>query len=136
MINRPIYRYGELSGSITQSKEIGIQVSFQDKGVFKSTYTTLQQTKNQLINYILTNPGERLFDPYFGSGVRALLFEPNTELEVVEDKLKEGIQNYVQNITVNSVNATSKNNEVYINVNYTILNQTDDLTIAIETPNE
>jgi phage baseplate assembly protein W len=132
MAVRPIYRYNELSGSNAIKKEIGIQVQFQDSGVFKSTYTTKQQVKNQLINYILTNPGERFFNPSFGSGIKALLFEQTNDLTQLEEQISIGISNNVENIRVNSVNATQNNNEIYININYTINNQTDELTLALD----
>ena len=132
MAIRPIYRYNELSGSNAIKKEIGIQVQFQDSGVFKSTYTTKQQVKNQLINYILTNPGERFFNPSFGSGIKALLFEQTNDLTQLEEQISLGISNNVENIRVNSVSATQNNNEIYINVNYTINNQNDELTLALD----
>ena len=132
MAIRPIYRYNELSGSNAIKKEIGIQVQFQDSGVFKSTYTTKQQVKNQLINYILTNPGERFFNPFFGSGIKALLFEQTNDLTQLEEQISLGISNNVENIRVNSVSATQNNNEIYINVNYTINNQNDELTLALD----
>jgi phage baseplate assembly protein W len=132
MAVRPIYRYNELSGSNAIKKEIGIQVQFQDSGIFKSTYTTKQQVKNQLINYILTNPGERFFNPSFGSGIKALLFEQTNDLTQLEEQISTGISNNVENIRVNSVNATQNNNEIYININYTINNQTDELTLALD----
>jgi phage baseplate assembly protein W len=133
MAVRPIYRYNDVTSNATIKKEIGVGVQFVENGVFTSTITTASQTKNQLINYLLTNPGERFFNPGFGSGIRALLFEPNTDLEVLTDTLKEGIERYVQNIIVNNVLATSENNTVYLNINYSINNQADELNIALTT---
>ena len=133
MAVRPIHRYNDVTSNATIKKEIGVGVQFVENGVFTSTITTASQTKNQLINYLLTNPGERFFDPGFGSGIRALLFEPNTDLEVLTDTLKEGIERYVQNIIVNNVLATSENNTVYLNINYSINNQADELNIALTT---
>jgi phage baseplate assembly protein W len=132
MAIRPIYRYNELSGSNAIKREIGIQIQFQDSGVFKSTYTTKEVTKNQLINYILTNPGERFFNPSFGSGIKSLLFEQTNDLTQLEEQISLGISNNVENIRVNSVSATQNNNEIYINVNYTINNQNDELTLALD----
>jgi phage baseplate assembly protein W len=135
MTVRPIYRYEDVVKNTTK-REIGIGIQFIENGVFTSTYTTTSQTKNQLINYILTNPGERLFDPGFGSGIRSLLFEPNTNLDTISDNLKEGIEAYVQNIIVNNVSAVSDdNNVVYIQISYTINNQSDELTLALNTTN-
>lgn len=135
MTVRPIYRYEDVVKNTTK-REIGIGIQFIENGVFTSTYTTTSQTKNQLINYILTNPGEKFFDPGFGSGIRLLLFEPNTDLDIIADNLKAGIEAYVQNIIVNNVNAVSDdNNIIYIQISYSINNQSDELTLALNTTN-
>ena len=38
-------------------------------------FTTREQTKANLLNYLLTNKGERVFNPLFGGDLRNLLFE-------------------------------------------------------------
>jgi phage baseplate assembly protein W len=132
MLTRPLYRYNEITGSNkTVSRELGISVQFLENGVFKSTYTTAEVTKNQLLNYILTNPGERFFNPNFGSGVRQLLFENIADLTSLEEQLAEGINRNVQNIRVYSVIATQQNNSIYINIDYSINNINDQLTVEI-----
>ena len=136
MLTRPLYRYNEITGSNkTVSRELGISVQFLENGVFKSTYTTTEVTKNQLLNYILTNPGERFFNPNFGSGVRQLLFENVADLTSLEEQLAEWINRNVQNIRVYSVIATQQNNSIYINIDYSINNINDQLTVEI-TSNE
>jgi phage baseplate assembly protein W len=83
----------------------------------------------------LTNPGERFFNPNFGSGVRQLLFENVADLTSLEEQLAEGINRNVQNIRVYSVIATQQNNSIYINIDYSINNINDQLTVEI-TSNE
>jgi phage baseplate assembly protein W len=134
MSNRPVYSYNDISPNATKQREIGISVQFQPNSVFISTYTTKQQVKNQLINYILTNPGERLFQPYFGSGIKNLLFQQEVDLEGLEETLQQNIENYVQNIIVNSVNITTnttRTNAINININYSINNITDELNVEL-----
>jgi membrane-bound lytic murein transglycosylase D len=65
MTVRPIYRYNDVTSNTTIKKEIGVGVQFIENGIFTSTLTTTSQIKNQLINYILTNPGEIFFNPKF-----------------------------------------------------------------------
>ena len=47
---------------------IGVPFPFNAEGVFYSTYTTKEQVKSNLLNVLLTEPGERLFNPLFGVG--------------------------------------------------------------------
>jgi phage baseplate assembly protein W len=131
---RNIYQYSDLTQNSSLKREIGVGVQFIENGIFTSTYTTKDQTKNQLVNYILTNPGEVLFNPTYGSGIRLILFEPNIDLDSLAENLKEGISNNVQNIVVKNVSANSDgNNNVLISINYSINNQNDDLNIALTT---
>jgi phage baseplate assembly protein W len=132
MSTRPLYRYNEITGSNkTVNRELGISVQFLQNGVFKSTYTTTEVTKNQLINYILTNPGERFFNPNYGSGIRQYLFENIDNLESIEEKLAQGITQNVQNIRVIEVRAIQNNNSLFITVDYSINNINDQLTVEL-----
>ena len=71
-------------------KAVGFSLPFNGPAVFNPTFTTREQTKSNLINYLLTNLGERVFNPNFGANLRALLFE--NILDRTTDELKERIQ--------------------------------------------
>jgi hypothetical protein len=150
LVNRPVYSYKNNLPVTNDQRSIGIGVFFRNTPtgilnplgtnyntvnqlqVFTSTFTTTEQTKSQLINYILTNPGERFFDPTFGSGIRNLLFEQNVDFDNLEDSLKEKIENNVQNIRVQSVDIVGgDSNQVNIQINYSISNIQDTLTINL-----
>ena len=82
-------------------KAIGVSIPFSAKAVFNSTYTTKDQIKSNLINYFLTNKGERIMQPNFGSNLRAFVFEqldkvlktvkPEVWMEIV-DKLVKNVE--------------------------------------------
>ena len=46
------------------STAIGVNIPFSAQNVFTSVYTTKEQTKYNLINFLLTDKGERPFSPY------------------------------------------------------------------------
>jgi phage baseplate assembly protein W len=54
---------------------IGVSLPFNVPQVFTQTYTTQEQIKSNIINYILTDRGERVFNPTFGSNIRTSVFE-------------------------------------------------------------
>ena len=58
-----------------KSAAVGVDLPFNAPGVFRSNFTTKQAIKNNLINYFLTNPGERPLNPNFGGGLRSFIFE-------------------------------------------------------------
>ena len=54
---------------------IGVTLPFDGTAVFNPSYATKVQIKSNLLNLILTNPGERFMNPKFGIGIRKFLFE-------------------------------------------------------------
>ena len=59
----------------TERKAVGFGFPMNGPAVFVPTFTTREQTKSNLINYLLTNKGERVFNPNYGANLRAQVFE-------------------------------------------------------------
>ena len=75
------------------SRAVGFGFPLDGDAVFIPTYTTREQIKANLVNYLLTNKGERVFRPLFGADLRSLLFEQI--LDVTTEELKSTIQNNI-----------------------------------------
>ena len=107
---------------------IGVAIPFNVDDVFRSTYTTVDQVKSNIINYLLTNTGERVLNPNFGSNLRAYLFEGITEanLRALEIKLTNDIQNYFPNVTINQLTFTPsyEENDISLDFNLSVYNGT------------
>lgn len=58
---------------LTPSVAVGYGFPLDGDAVFIPTFTTREQLKANLVNYLLTNRGERLFRPDFGGDLRNLL---------------------------------------------------------------
>ena len=61
---------------------IGVVFPFNGNAIFNSSYTTQDQAKSNLINVLLTEPGERIMEPNFGVGLKRLLFESNLSMTI------------------------------------------------------
>jgi phage baseplate assembly protein W len=136
MLNRPLYPVNPQS--IGQPRGIGISVLFNNgNNIFNTTTTTKEQVKSNLINYILTNKGERFYDPTFGGDLRASLFEQDISFDSVAARLETEILAYVPKIVIRniSVETDSDSNLVNIIINYTIFNEDDNLVINVSTNN-
>jgi hypothetical protein len=68
----------ENTGSLDYQLAIGVSLPFNAGGVFTSTYTSTDQIRADLINFILTNKGERPMTNY-GSDLRKYLFSEITD---------------------------------------------------------
>ena len=94
--------------------------------------SSIQQS---LKNLILTNLGERLFQPYIGSNVLATLFE-NNSIETLSE-LEFYIQNAIDNSEprVNLLDVSVKNSsvteqEIVINIVYNTINNPEPTTFT------
>lgn len=72
---------------LRNSVGVGVNLPFTGKAVFNTTYTTREAIKANLINYFLTNKGERYLNPSFGSDIRLLLFDNITPEKISNLKL-------------------------------------------------
>ena len=76
---------------LNPDRAIGFDLPMNGNAVFTPNYQTRDAIKNNLINFFLTNPGERPANPEFGGGLRAFIFSQLEEDSM--DYLKEDIQN-------------------------------------------
>ena len=74
---------------------VGVSLPFNDPEVFTSTYTTKEQLKSNMLNVLLTEPGERVYKPNFGVGLRNYLFENFTDIESLESRIQNQVDRYV-----------------------------------------
>jgi len=117
---------------------IGVNIPFNEGGVFTPNYTTKEAIKNNLINYFLTNPGERPGNPTYGGGLRNFIFTniDSENLDFLKDDINEKLKIQFPNILVYSVIVTGNfdNNEVQVAIKYAVQNTsiTDDLTLSFE----
>jgi len=134
MLKRPTYTLNPQD--IGQKRGIGISVLFNNgTNVFNQTFTTKDQVKSNLINYILTNKGERLFNPTFGGDLRASLFNPDSSFDGVAASLEQEIYAYVPNIIIRNIAIKKFSDENIVNIilDYSINNQDDNLVINVST---
>ena len=97
---------------------VGVSIPFSSNSVFTQTFTTAEQTKSNLINYLLTNKGERVLNPNYGGNLRALLFEQisNTTLEGIQIKLSNDLQSKFPYVNVKQLVITPIENINTINI--------------------
>jgi phage baseplate assembly protein W len=103
---------------------VGISIPFNGTPVFNSTYTTKEQIKSNLINFFLTNRGERLFNPNFGANIRKFLFEQIDDVPLGElnELISNSLDIYFPTIIVNELKLIpdTNNNTLYISLSYSI----------------
>jgi len=105
---------------------IGVDLPFSGPIAFTPNYQTKDAIKNNLINYLLTNPGERVENPLFGAGLRQYIFSQisNSNLEFIQEDLQEKIKSNFPDISLKSVEVLQSinSNTIQVNINYSIPN--------------
>ena len=100
-----------------------------------NTLTNNAAVARAVKNLILTNKGERPYQPMLGSDVTAQLFELNDGL--VEGNLEENIQEVIRNYEPRAelmtvfVNANEDQHTVVVDVTFRVVNQVDPVTINV-----
>jgi phage baseplate assembly protein W len=105
---------------------IGVNIPFNEGGVFTPNYQTAQAIKNNLINYFLTNPGERPGNPTFGGGLRRFIFTQinSDNLDFLREDVQQKIATEFPLVNVQELNVISNpdNNEVTVQIYYNVIN--------------
>ena len=105
---------------------IGVNIPFNEGGVFTPNYTTAEAIKSSLINYFLTNPGERPGNPTFGGGLRSFIFEQleSNNLDFLREDVAQKVASVFPNIEVEELNVSEApgNNTVTVQIFYSITN--------------
>ncbi len=120
---------------LNKSAAVGVDLPLNANNVFRSNYTTAAATKNNLINYFLTNPGERPLNPSFGAGLRAFIFEQiaTENLDFLQRDIESKLKIFFTNININNLEILRQedNNTITIFLTYNIkrTNITDTIEI-------
>jgi phage baseplate assembly protein W len=99
-------------------RAIGVDLPFNAPAVFKSNYLTRNAIKNNIINFFSTDQGERVFNPFFGSGLQRVLFENSTNLteNFIQKLVGDELNQYFPFVGVQQINVKVNNDENSINI--------------------
>lgn len=110
---------------VGQRVAIGVSIPFNQPQVFTQTYTTSDQIKSNIINFILTSKGERVLNPNFGTNIKQQLFETlsPTTTDSISSLLKEELKLNFPSVLINEILVTPQydSNSIFITINYSIL---------------
>jgi|TARA_R110001592_G_scaffold7161_6_gene40346 phage baseplate assembly protein W len=105
------------------SRAVGFGFPLNGDAVFVPTYFTRDQIKANMVNYLLTNKGERVFRPQFGADLRNLLFENilDSTTEDLKSTIQSDINIFFPNVEVKEIKFNNQPDEN--TVNFTLIYQ-------------
>ena len=128
-----VREYIQINPRVKTNKALGIIFPFNVEGVFPLSYTTKEQVKSNLLNVLLTEPGERVFKPNFGVGLRSYLFENSNDLSLLKDRINNQINRNIAGIELLDVSLLKApdSHEIKIAISYSVLANQELDTIQI-----
>lgn len=94
-------------------------------GFFPTTSRLREQASSNLKNLLLTNKGERVGQPDFGSNIPNILFEPITDNigNLIEESVNEAVSQWLPYISIQNVfvNTPEDNpNSILVQIEFTV----------------
>jgi phage baseplate assembly protein W len=123
---------------VVDRKAVGFSLPLNGPSVFNPTYTTRDQLKSNLINYLLTNTGERVFNPYFGANLRNLVFENivDSTTDELQSRIQNDISNHFPQVEIEEIqfNNIPDRNEINFTLTYNVVSfgVTDEINILLQ----
>ena len=117
---------------INKNVSIGVAFPLDEVNMFKGTQTLKEQVKANLINLLLTQPGERINEPNFGVGLKHYLFEQYVDIDSLNTLINEQINIYIPEISLMDTIVDFLDDEhlLFIKIIYSI--NSDNTTDAIQ----
>ena len=95
---------GVIENDLNEDTFIGLELplTHTQNGFFNRTKTALEQARSNIKNLLLTNKGERLGNPTFGTNLLSLVFsQENTDLEArVEEEIRAAMSEFLPFINI------------------------------------
>ncbi len=90
---------------------------------FAMTKNSLQQSRHNLRNLLLTYPGERVGNPEFGSRLREVCFEQHDENlpSKIEDVIIESVNKFLPYINIIDIETLTEENQpekIFVSINF------------------
>tara|TARA_R110002020_G_scaffold374126_1_gene585535 strand:+ start:183 stop:590 length:408 start_codon:yes stop_codon:yes gene_type:complete len=117
---------------LNKNVTIGVAFPLDEKNMFSGTETIGEQIKANLLNLLLTYPGERINLPQYGVGVKNLLFEQNLDLEQLKEKIQTQINIYIPSIKLQDIETSLSEDRHTVSISLTYIYLLDNSSDSIQ----
>tara|TARA_R100000008_G_C3533391_1_gene140588 strand:- start:59 stop:478 length:420 start_codon:yes stop_codon:yes gene_type:complete len=120
-----------------------LPLTYTSNGFFNRTKTALEQAKSNIKNLLLTNKGERLGNPTFGTNLLSVVFtQENTDLESrVEEEIRAAMGEWLPFINIVNIETNFSDDNMstaIVNLRFSLnvdLTAEEDLALDLSTYN-
>ena len=124
---------------------IGLKIPIRlgNTGYFEQTFTSIDEAKSNIYNLLLTQKGERIMQPNFGTSIHRLLFNQidSNIANDLESEIRNAIEVWIPyitlvNIEVNISDDNKENNKIEVKLEFGLtrdLNQSEEIVLSFAT---
>jgi len=109
-------------------RAIRVALPFNGPACFKSTYTTSEAVKANLIDWFLTNRGERPLNPTYGGNLRQYIFDQISQgtLTDIESDVRSQLARVFPTVNVQRLDVLAQpdSNLITVQIYYNVVNTT------------
>jgi len=126
---------------LNENSYVGIGFPFNNIGIFRQTFTTLESTKANLLNFFLTNSGDRYMHVEFGAGFRDRIFEVMNEGidEDIREVISYGITEYFPGVQIDQLDITPQydRNTIIVQMKFSLTStgESDSIDLSVSNYN-
>lgn len=111
---------------------LALPIRPDDNNIFSLTKNSFDQVRHNLRNLLLTNVGERVYQPEFGSRLRELCFEQLDESlpQRIEDEVRRAVNfwlPYVNIVEVETLTQEDNKSKIFVRVKFSTTLNSDTL---------
>lgn len=124
---------------LVNGKHLSFPFHIGSDGRMATVKTLEEHVHDEIIQLILTNPGERPFLVDFGGGVRRLVFEPIADTTAAMSKagLTQAINRWLgHRVTLEFIEVTTKESTITIDIRYRVAGTEDSRTLRFQREGE
>ena len=106
---------------LNKNVKIGVAFPLDETNLFSGTETVREQIKSNLLNILLTYPGERVNLPSFGVGLKNLLFEQSIDIEQLKEIIQNQINEFLPTVKLKGISIQESEDKHTISIKLTYI---------------
>tara|TARA_R100001015_G_C4621288_1_gene178461 strand:- start:1354 stop:1761 length:408 start_codon:yes stop_codon:yes gene_type:complete len=110
---------------INKNATIGTAIPLNEVNMTSGTTTISEQLKTNLLNLLLTIPGERINNPNYGIGLKQQLFENNLDKTTLLEVINSQVSFFIPEIVINNLELEQNLDEYKVTMKLSYISKLD-----------
>ena len=117
---------------INKNATIGVAIPLNEVNMTSGTTTTREQLKTNLLNLLLTIPGERINNPDYGIGLKQQLFENNLDKTTLLEVINSQVSFFLPEIVIDNLELEQDLDEYKVTMKLSYISKLDNREDSVQ----